>query len=125
MYENDEGDTTWGRIDTDIERFGTPTMTALLRRVNPFTHTPETMWVNAYPEARVVIETFPPMALRPGAEAVGVVLSRPVGRDVWIETVFGHIVMGRERDGWESVPATVWSGDPWDTTSTLDKPADF
>jgi hypothetical protein len=117
----DPDDTIWGSVTDGL----TPTMTALMRRVNPFTGTREAMWLNAYPEARMVVETFPPMALRPGVEAVGVIREIPVPRDVWISTVFGRILLRRELDGWESVPATVWSGDPWDTTSTLDKPAEF
>jgi hypothetical protein len=125
MYENDEGDVIWGKLDEDVENFGTPAMTALLRRVNPFTKAPETMWVNAYPEARVVIETTHPQPLGGGSEVHGVVRSIPARSAEWVETTFGRIVMMRELTGWESVPATVWAGDPWDVTSTLDKPADF
>jgi hypothetical protein len=121
----DPGDTVWGRIDADIEEFGTPTMTALLRRINPFTKTPETMWVNAYPEARLIVETCPPIATAPGRQVVGTVRTIPVARNVYAADRFGSVVAWRLAHGWQSVPATVWSGDPWDATSTLDKPAEF
>lgn len=90
-----------------------PAHTALFTRTYP-AYT-ETMWVHAYPGARVIVVSYPSVAMRDVGRVTampGVIRTIPVGwRDMasaeTFRSKFERVVESLARGGWVSKPHTV------------------
>jgi hypothetical protein len=105
----------------EVTAANTPSHTALMVRDR------ETLWVNAYPAARLVTLTFPPVPLPDydRGEQVGLVREVYVGRAANLGDCFHSLVTDALDNGWRRRVHSVWTEDPWDTTSVLDQPPTF
>jgi hypothetical protein len=101
----------------------TPVLTARMVRDR------ESVWIHAYPDAAMVVLTYPRVALpdHPQGEMPGLVRELHTARTArfgaawkWETEVERHTA-----EGWQLAAHTVFDGDPWDAESTLDRPPTF
>lgn len=125
-------DVEWEVAD-DHRCMDVPAFTALMHR-DMQTYV-EAAWIRGYPNIRRIIVTVLPTTIasgpHAGAEMPGVIADVPVGwRDMASSETFRtrceQEVSRRIAEGWaRKDTTTVWSGDPWDTRSTLDEGPSF